>query len=1081
VWAFHLLVQWASTPADVSILGTPALLCFYFNYLNLKNMKKSLIIYFIVFCTTAMFSQSNYYYYYKGEKKYLTIDKKNVNIIVQNYFSKSTVQSVNLKKFDLKENSIGNNKIAEVEFQSEPSETEYLQKVNNLKNNPNVLGVYPFFKRGNNIKPIGTSNLFYVKLKNNTDVGILQEVANQKNVSIVKEVPYMPKWYIISLNKTTIGNAIDLSNQFFETGLFADIDPAFMFNFKNIDDGNVVQNASNNNFFNPSNSNCTNDPFFAFQWGLNSNLGIKFCDATLLSKGIGVKVAVLDQGINLSQSDMQGNFTNISYDAQTNTSPSVYNSNFWHGTSVSSVIGAVGNNNLHIVGVAPLAKIMPVSHDLYANPAWMFPNVSAELASGISWAWQNGADVINNSWGDYGGTFPGLHSTLLENAIATAMINGRGGKGTIVIFTTGNASPSTPIIDYPCNLYPEILSVGATSPSGRCVWSATSGSGYGVELDVVAPGDGIPVLFQPINSAPEMVGNKSGTSYAAPHVSGVVALILSVNPCLTSKQVRDIIEQTCQKINGYSYVNTPGRPNGTWNIEMGYGLIDAHAAVVMAQQMYSASLDLYIKDSQTDIGVQPNTTTQYMWTSDDIWVRNYADNGLVHENPDYSANGNPNYVRVRVKNKSCANSTGTEQLKLYWAKASTALGYPNPWMGGIAHPTTGANMGNPIGTINIPAIQAGQEVILTIPWLVPNPADYGTDGDQWHFCLLARIEATSDPMTFPETGDLNANVRNNNNIAWKNVTVVDVLPNNVINPGGVVAVGNPFNHSKSFYLEMQIADLETGKPIYEEAEVGIKMNDVLYQAWERGGKEAELLKSTVEEKRKIVKGNKVILDNISFNANEMGTIRLDFNFLAKELTQKTNFVYHVIQKDTETGNIIGGETFIINKTPRNIFAADAGLDKDVDKNEPILISASQMSEPAIYNWYDESGNLIFTGKDLTIATQVATKYKLEVIATADGFKDYSEVEVNIKPSILSNISPNPSSDNVIVGYKLNEVGSAYLMIIGGYGTIGTSNNYIIDINSTETNINISTYPNGFYTVALVCNGKIVDAKTLIKQ
>jgi hypothetical protein len=89
--------------------------------------------------------------------------------------------------------------------------------------------------------------------------------------------------------------------------------------------------------------------------------------------------------------------------------------------------------------------------------------------------------------------------------------------------------------------------------------------------------------------------------------------------------------------------------------------------------------------------------------------------------------------------------------------------------------------------------------------------------------------------------------------------------------------------------------------------------------------------------------------------------------------------------------------------------------------------------------------------------------------------------VNIKPSILSNISPNPSSDNVIVGYKLNEVGSAYLMIIGGYGTIGTSNNYIIDINSTETNINISTYPNGFYTVALVCNGKIVDAKTLIKQ
>jgi hypothetical protein len=69
------------------------------------------------------------------------------------------------------------------------------------------------------------------------------------------------------------------------------------------------------------------------------------------------------------------------------------------------------------------------------------------------------------------------------------------------------------------------------------------------------------------------------------------------------------------------------------------------------------------------------------------------------------------------------------------------------------------------------------------------------------------------------------------------------------------------------------------------------------------------------------------------------------------------------------------------------------------------------------------------GKDITIATNVAKKYKLEVIATADGFKDYSDVEVNLKPSILSTIAPNPATNNVTIGYKLNEVGSAYLMII----------------------------------------------------
>jgi hypothetical protein len=161
----------------------------------------------------------------------------------------------------------------------------------------------------------------------------------------------------------------------------------------------------------------------------------------------------------------------------------------------------------------------------------------------------------------------------------------------------------------------------------------------------------------------------------------------------------------------------------------------------------------------------------------------------------------------------------------------------------------------------------------------------------------------------------------------------------------------------------------------------------------------------------------------------------------------------------------------------NIAIAD---DKEVDKNESITISAEDINESAIYNWYDNEGNLIFEGKDLQIANAVAEKYKLEVISTTDGFKDYTEVEIKLKPSSLSTISPNPASNNVSISYKLNGVNSAYLMILGYYGS-NASNNYILDINSSETNINVSNYPNGFYTVALIVNGEIADAKTLIKQ
>lgn len=105
---------------------------------------------------------------------------------------------------------------------------------------------------------------------------------------------------------------------------------------------------------------------------------------------------------------------------------------------------------------------------------------------------------------------------------------------------------------------------------------------------------------------------------------------------------------------------------------MGYGLVDAYAAVKLAQNMYSTTLDLYIKDKPNDMGIEPNPNTQLMWTSKDIWIRNNDDGGLTHQNPEYRSNGSPNYIYVRIINKSSVPSTGNEILNLNWAKASTA-------------------------------------------------------------------------------------------------------------------------------------------------------------------------------------------------------------------------------------------------------------------------------------------------------------------------------------------------------------------------------------------------------------------------
>lgn len=836
----------------------------------------------------------------------------------------------------------------------------------------------------------------------------------------------------MKITKNTVGNTLEVANQFFETGLFASSQPDFL---------------SDDRF-------CSNDPMFGSLWGLNNtsnpNHDINICQAWNITQGANVNVAVLDQGIFKTHIDLHSNIHPLSYNTETNTSPSQLFGD--HGTHCAGTIAAIKDNNIQVVGVSPLSKLMDVSNSLAGTP-----NSRMKRADGINWAWQNGADIISNSWGS------GVQYQVIDDAINNALQNGRNGKGTIIVFATGNSYGA---VSYPANSNPNILSVGAMTSSG----TRSSFSNFGTQLDVVAPGSSI------LSTTPNnQTASWDGTSMATPHVAGVAALILSVNPCLTAQQVRDIIEQTAQKVGGYSYTTTSGRPDGIWNNEMGYGLVDAHAAVLMAQSMGSATLDLMVKDGVDDIGNEPNNITQYMWASTDIWVRNNDDNGLEHQNPVYHPT-NPNYAYIRVTNKSCVPSTENEVLKFYWAKAGSSLAWPESWDGNHYF-SQGPLLGAPVGQVTIPVLQAGQETIVKVPFLVPNPANYNwfQGWEQWHFCLLARIEATTDPLT--ETSDLYANVQNNNGIAWKNVTIVDVEANVTT---GTIAVGNPFNTPRTFFLEFVIEDLETGKPIFEEAEVGVKMDDVLFNAWERGGKEAQLLDPTLEDKRKIVKGNNVILDNIAFNPNEVGSLTLDFNFLTKELTDKPKFKYHVVQRDAISGNIIGGETYEIKKKTRNIFEAIAP-DKEADLNQAITISAEDINEPAIYNWYNNEGNLIYQGKDLQIANAIAEKYRLEVIATTDGYKDYREVEVTLKPSTLENISPNPASNNVIVSYKLNGASSAYLMVIGYYGSNGTSNNYILDVNSSEANLNVSNYASGFYTVALVVNGEIVDAKTLIKQ
>lgn len=486
----------------------------------------------------------------------------------------------------------------------------------------------PFFIAGNQ-EIVGLSHLFYVKVLTMEDTVLLKGMAAQNQVEILGNNPLRPLWFTLACSNQSVGNALDMSNTFYESGLFAYAEPDIMVS-------NMVCSSSNT-------TPCVNDTLFPAQWNLQNTgqnngvegVDIDYCMARQLTQGSqDIIVAVIDRGVDLTHPDLN-NIHPFSYDAMSLSSPSVIYGE--HGTECAGIIGASADNGIGVAGIAPGCPIMSISHNLYVSP-----DNAQKFANAIHQAWTHGASVINNSW-----CSNNLPTDQINDAIEDAVTYGRDGKGCVVVFASGNKNYSS--VEYPAS-NPNVISVGAVdrcgirsgrvdSGSGSCeFWGGFTtavGSSYGNGLCVVAPGTHIPTadLYNSILHTYYSEYN-NGTSFACPHVSGIAALILSVNPCLTWNEVKYVIESTCTKVNPdiYTYEDNPNHPNGSWNNEVGHGLVNAYQALLKAQQLgrYSFMSDTTITSDITWIAnqyVNHNITVDSLATltiTDTLFIANGA-------------------------------------------------------------------------------------------------------------------------------------------------------------------------------------------------------------------------------------------------------------------------------------------------------------------------------------------------------------------------------------------------------------------------------------------------------------------------
>lgn len=409
-------------------------------------------------------------------------------------------------------------------------------------------------------------------------------------------------------------------------------------------------------------TNHPGDPLFAqgSQWYLNNTGqtgGMPGVDLNVLPvwrdyTGEGVRVAIIDDGVDYRHPDLDDNYdTTVDVDSRSRrgdgapvyTSSDPFSSDN-HGTSVAGIIAAEANAQ-GSVGVAFDATISSIRLDFQQYSLTDSAFALRQMAT---------FDVANNSWGyvfPFADNFLTPEFASARDALENAASTGRDGLGTVVVFSGGNSRLRGDNANYH-NLTNSryTIAVGALNDDGAYARYSSPGANLLVSAfggDTTS--DGILTTDRQGSAGYDRTGNYfssfSGTSAAAPMVSGVVALMLEANPNLGYRDVQEILAYSARQVD---MRNTSWQINGANNSnggglhtspDYGFGLVDAQAAVRLAetwtaQQTFSTEKQVKgVQETDTEIRDNQTSTSQITLNQDldidQVEVKVNIDHGYI--------------------------------------------------------------------------------------------------------------------------------------------------------------------------------------------------------------------------------------------------------------------------------------------------------------------------------------------------------------------------------------------------------------------------------------------------------------------
>ncbi|MDF1696901.1 MAG: S8 family serine peptidase [Saprospiraceae bacterium] len=525
-------------------------------------------------------------------------------------------------------------------------------------------------------------------------------------------------------------------------------------------------------------------------------------------------------------------------------------------------------------GCAEAANILAVAPGATLSFVSMGPSISNPVTAFQLANINQNPDIITCSWGT-------SNRTALYLEVASTVAAGK-----VVIFAAGNGH--TDSASSLAVAHPDIISVGGTYPIQGGGFRA---SNYSSSYDSA-------VFTNPLRHAPDITGlvgetpraalimlptqpentmdNSgsisafpngdntanddgwvvvSGTSAAAPQVAGVCALLLQQHPNLTPDAVKNILENTAVDVTtGSSNSAGPDIAAIGWDDATGFGLVNANNAV----NFLGATFNAYIRDSVEDNGTEPTVATR-LYTSPDIIVSNSIvanpedTYGLTVKHRDDLSDdpelGQDNFVYLRVQNRSTVTGNCTATV---YVTDPGMLSNPSSW--------------TVIGSTSLNNLTPGEfRVSAPITWTAANIPGLG------HYCMIAILDSTADPApnlsSITTPADFSNMVKNQNNVAWKNLNIVNVFS------GGVMShffhIDGPQGTGNTGTLEIDLTNFASGSEVYVK---------ILRRLGDTAGLENATHHKHTSRYRylKLTTGSLSKLKNMPLNSNESSKVTINY-------------------------------------------------------------------------------------------------------------------------------------------------------------------------------------------------------------